>query len=148
MALELVELQRREATIVGHIAETSEMIDTLRDTIDNLKSTLSALQVERDHLQNQIQNFTPIKDSVAWIASFSRDGSHLTVVIDGNGFCTCEDARWRPESGGCKHFNEALTRGLHDHRATWRGGFDGPVDIHGFADQTTRRLVFDALVGI
>lgn len=85
------------------------------------------LGVEIERLNKAIAAAEPIENSVAWIPSHSRLGSHLTVVIDGEGFCTCEDARYRNPAGGCKHFVEAVERGFHDNRAVFKGGFDGPV---------------------
>lgn len=102
------------------------------------------LGVEIERLNKAIAAAEPIENSIAWIASHSRAGAHLTVVIDGQGFCTCEDARYRNPAGGCKHFVEAVERGFHDKRATFMGGFDGPVTHDGGA----RSALVDALVSV
>jgi hypothetical protein len=128
-----------------------EQLTRKRDSLNDRRSFVYAaadalsregreLGVEIEALNKQIAAAEPIEDTVAWIPSTSRVGSHLTVVIGGDGFCTCEDARYRNPEGGCKHFTEAVERGFHDSRAVFKGGFDGPVTTEPAAAALITRL--------
>lgn len=121
-------------------------IQGLYKVVDALNSRAFALNGDRIKILQKIEALSPIEDSVAWVPSFSRTGSHLTTVINGEGFCTCEDAKYRAPKGGCKHFNAAIAAGYHDTRATFRGGFDGPVDLATRREPVIADTGYDALV--
>jgi hypothetical protein len=119
---------------IDRIAELTQRRDKLinrrgylQDAADALSADARECSIEIETVNREIAAATPIDNTVAWIPSTTRVGSHLTVVINGEGFCTCEDARYRNPEGGCKHFNEAIARKYHDSRAVFKGGFDGPV---------------------
>jgi hypothetical protein len=116
---------------IAELTDRRDRLITRRDNIrlaaDSLARDADAFDAEVGVLSRELASLTPIENTVAWIPSTTRVGSHLTVVINGEGFCTCEDARYRNPEGGCKHFNEAIARKYHDSRAVFKGGFDGPV---------------------
>lgn len=136
-------------------SEINAEIGQLRDIDVALRDRIAVLAEERQRIEEDIRDLhieldaaNKIPDSVAWVPSFTRNGNHLTVVVNGEGFCTCEDARYRNPTGGCKHFNAATAAGYHDNRATFRGGFDGPVDLFERRGVQVPQFIYDALIGI
>lgn len=132
---------------IAELTGRREKLVTQKSVLQELRFSLArdeaAVIEEIAVLDREIDAARPIENSVAWIPSHSRAGSHLTVVAEGEGFCTCEDARYRNPEGGCKHYAEAVERGYHDPRAVFRGGFDGPVTTDNAATALLKNTLMD-----